>query len=350
MTQTIEDRRERRELVESRRDRLQFIRDAGWSKLSGFSIAGGVLAAFGAFALFLAITASVLHALGIDSADLDDNEWRDLGTGAGVAVVAVLFVSYLVGGYVAGRMARRAGVLHGFLVFAAGVVVLAAVAGIATAQDGTQALIDRLDALGAPTEGDVWAEVGSVVGIAAFIAALVGSLLGGGAGERWHQRLATRILDPRVGPEAELEKRQQKLEKAEARLERKRAKAEQRGVLTFSRTSAGGPTQPDGDEPDGDGNGSGATSWRAEDEEQGRRAETVDLSAAETAEAEKRLEAERELAERQKEEKQSASADSDTADDGSEDGNKEDDTDTAFVRRVRDDLHPEGTSGSIGYR
>src|SRR5688572_7265547 len=127
MSQTIDDRRQRRELVENRRDRMQFIRDAGWPKVSGFSVAGGVLAAFGAFALFLAITASVLHALGIDSNELDDSEWRNLGTGAGIAVVAILFLSYLLGGYVAGRMARRAGALHGFLVFLTGAIVLAAV-------------------------------------------------------------------------------------------------------------------------------------------------------------------------------------------------------------------------------
>ena len=337
MSQIIEDRRERRELVEDRRDRMQFIRDAGWSKLSGFSIAAGVLAAFGAFAIFLAITASVLHALGIDSAELDDSEWRNLGTGAGVAVVAVLFVSYLFGGYVAGRMARRAGSLHGFMVFLVGVLVLAAAAAIATAQDGTQALVDRLDALGAPTTGDAWAEVGSAVGMGALIAALVGGMLGGAAGERWHQRLAARVLDPRFGPEAELEKRQHKLEKAEARLERKREKAEQRGVLHVSRATAGVPIVPD---TEGDGNGSGATTWRAEDEEQGRRAETVDLAGAEEAEA--RLAHEREVDALKKEAQLEAEANAEHQPD--------DKADSEFLRRVRDDLHPEGTSGSIGYK
>jgi hypothetical protein len=97
-------------------------------------------------------------------------------------------------------MARRAGVLHGFLVFLGGVLVLVAVAAVTHAQDGTDAILDRLDSLGIPTSGDEWAEIGSVAGIAALVAIIVGSLLGGMRGERWHQRLSARALDPEVGP------------------------------------------------------------------------------------------------------------------------------------------------------
>jgi hypothetical protein len=331
MDRTIEDRHERRDVVENRRDRLDFVRDAGWRKVSGFSVAAGVFAAYGAFALFLALTASVLHALGIDSSELNDSEWRNLGAGAGAAVVAVLFGAYLFGGYVAGRMARRAGVLHGVLVFVGGIVVLAAVAGIAHAQDGTQALVDRLDALGAPTSGDAWAEVASVVGLAGVIVTLVGGVLGGAAGERWHQRLAARVLDPSVGPEADLLKRQRKLEKAERRLERKREKAEKRGVLTVSRAGADGHS-PNGH---GDGDGSGATTWRAQDEEEGRRAETVDLAAAERAETDKNEQEEAE-----------EPAVKPIVDDDSDD----DSDDDTFLRRVRDDLRTGPTGGTIGRR
>ncbi len=320
MARTIEDRHERRDIVENRRDRLDFVRDAGWKKVSGFSVAAGVLAAYGAFALFLAMAASVLHALGIDSSELDDNGWRNLGAGAGAVVVAVLFGAYLFGGYVAGRMARRAGSLHGVLVFAGGLVVLAAVAAIATAQDGTEALVDHLDSLGAPTTGDAWAEVGSAVGLGAVIAALVGGLLGGTAGERWHQRLAARLLDPRFGPEAALAKRQRKLEKAEHRLDRKREKAERRGVLTFTRASGDGH---------GDGDGSGATSWRAQDEEEGRRAETIDLPKEEEADAHRA--AEKSAAEEPEPESPAAGEDDDQ-----------------FLHRVREDLRTGPTGGTVG--
>ncbi|HUF84700.1 MAG TPA: hypothetical protein VMQ81_08945 [Acidimicrobiia bacterium] len=343
MTRTIEDRQERRELVENRRDRLQFIRDAGWRKVSGFSVAAGVLTAYGAFALFLAMTASVLHALGVDSNELNDNEWRNYGAGAGAAVVAVLFGAYLFGGYVAGRMARRAGVMHGILVFVAGIVVLAAVAVIAHAQDGTEALVDRLDALGAPTSGDAWAEVGSAVGIGAVIAALVGGVLGGAAGERWHQRLAARVLSPSVGPEADLEKQQRKLEKAEQRLERKREKAEKRGVLTVSRAAGDG-------QGDGDGDGSGATTWREQDEEAGRRAETVDLDLPD---------AERAEAERDDPERTAAAAAAPTppketaADDEKEREEKEggeQEGDDESLGRIRDGLRTGPTGGTVGRR
>jgi spore maturation protein SpmB len=233
MARAIEDRRERRAAVEHARDRLALVRDAGWGKISGFSVAAGVLAAYGAFAIVAGIVAAVLHAIGIDSEKISDNDWHNLGTGAAVVVAVVFLAAYLFGGYVAGRMARRAGVLHGFLVFVFGVLVLVAVAAIAHAQDGTDALLDRLDSLGIPTSGDEWAEIGSVAGIAALLAMLVGSLLGGSRGERWHQRLAARALDPGIGPEADLDKSQR-------RLERKRRRAERNGVLTPSRTDTDG--------------------------------------------------------------------------------------------------------------
>jgi hypothetical protein len=238
MARAIEGRRERRAAVEQRRDRLALVRDAGWGKVSGFSVAAGVLAAYGAFAIVAGIVAAVLHAIGIDSEKISDNDWRNLGTGAAVVVAVVFLAAYLFGGYVAGRMARRAGVLHGFLVFVFGVLVLVAVAAIAHAQDGTDALLDRLDSLGIPTSGDEWAEIGSVAGIAALLAMLVGSLLGGSRGERWHQRLAARALDPGVGPEADLDN-------SRRRLERKRRRAERKGVLMPSRTGT-----DDGDDTD----------------------------------------------------------------------------------------------------
>lgn len=232
-------RQHRREAVEQREDRLRLSQEAGFGTVSWFSVAAGVLAAYGAFAVAAGIAAAVLNAVGLETEKISDNDWKTLGAGAGLVVAAIFLAAYCFGGYVAGRMARRAGLFHGLLVCLFGVLVLVVVAAIAHAEDGTSALLDRLDSLGIPTTGDEWAGVGSVAGIGALVALLVGGLLGGAAGERWHQRLAARALDPGYGPQADLERNQRKLEKAEHRLTRRREKAEQRGVLTPTRTGAG---------------------------------------------------------------------------------------------------------------
>jgi hypothetical protein len=240
---TIDDRAERRAWIEHRRDRLALSREAGLGRVSWLSVAGGVLAAYGAFAAVLGVVSAVLHAIGIDADHLSRNDWKRLGTGAGIAVAVVLFAAFLFGGYVAGRMARRAGFLHGLLVFVLGVVVLAAVAAIMNAEDGTQAVLDRLDSLGAPTSRHEWFGVVSVTGIAALAGMLVGGLLGGSLGERWHQRLVARALDPGIGPDAELRAAAARQREAADRAE---ARARKAGALTAAGEPVVDETQPAG--------------------------------------------------------------------------------------------------------
>ena len=167
-------------------------------------MAAGVFAAYGALGVCVGILAAVLHPLGVDANDLTTDDWKRLGLGAGVVLAVALLGSYAFGGYTAGRMARRAGLRHGVLVFAIGVAVLVVVAGIAQLEQATSAVRDRLESLGAPTGTSTWLGVGSLTGVIALVGMLVGSLLGGVRGERWHQRLVARALDPDVGPDADL--------------------------------------------------------------------------------------------------------------------------------------------------
>lgn len=215
--------------IERRGDRLALVREAGWGRLSWFSIAAGVLAAYGAFVLVLGVVSAVLKAVGVDTDELSKNDWKRLGTGAGIVLALVLFAAYLFGGYVAGRMARRSGFLHGLLVFAFGVVVLVAVAAVVSAENGTDAIINRLDSLGVPTSRNEWTGIGSVAGVVSIAGMLLGGLFGGALGERWHQRLATRALDPGVGPDAERRAEAERLRKAAERAE---ARAQQAGAVT----------------------------------------------------------------------------------------------------------------------
>lgn len=205
----------KRVVVESGRDRRALVADAGFSQVSLVSVLAGILVAYGAFALLAGIAGGILDATGADT-DIGAR-WDDLGVAAGLVVAGLLFVSYLFGGYVAGRMARRAGLLHGLAVFVLGVVVLAGVAVAIRALADTDSVVESLRDLGLPTTGDEWADVGTVAGLASLAGALVGALLGGLLGERWHAKLLSRAVDPDVGAEADA-RRTAELAAAEARV------------------------------------------------------------------------------------------------------------------------------------
>ena len=190
-----------RRTVENRRDRMEIAHEAGYPKISFVSVLAGVLVSYGAFAILAGLTGAVLTAMGVDTEALSDNDWRQLGIGTGIGVAVSLFLSYLFGGYVAGRMARRAGAMNGLLVFVLGILLAAGVgAAIGTQADG-DALMSNLRSIGVPTSGEEYAAIGTFAGLGALAAMLLGSIFGGIAGERWHGKLLTRAMDPSFGPD-----------------------------------------------------------------------------------------------------------------------------------------------------
>jgi hypothetical protein len=190
------------DVVETRHDRAALVADAGFGKVSFISVLAGTLVAYGAFAVLAAIAAAITKALNITS-NLSTNDWHRLGAVGGAVAAVVLLCSYYFGGYVAGRMARRAGVLNGLLVFVLGIIVAVGVAALARLfTTGDQAL-SNLRSIGVPTSGSEWRQIGTFAGLGSLAGMLLGSLLGGGAGERWHGKLLKRALDPTIGPEAE---------------------------------------------------------------------------------------------------------------------------------------------------
>jgi hypothetical protein len=250
----IDDPDERQLWIEGRRERLEMAREAGFRHVSWLSVFAGVTAALGVFAVYVGAAAAVLHAIGIDAADLSNDDWTRLGFVGSLLSAGVLLTSYLFGGYVAGRMARRAGLRHGVLVFVVGAVVVAAAIGVATLEGGTAAISDRLESLGAPTDDTAWFGVGALSVAVALAGMLLGSLLGAVRGERWHQRLVARALDPNIGPEADLR----------AHLAAERGRAEE--ALARARKAGVFPT---GDAEDGQragGNGHEPTAPRREPE------------------------------------------------------------------------------------
>lgn len=191
----------RQRTVENRRDRMELAIEAGYPKISFVSVLAGVLVAYGAFAIIAGLTGAVLNALGVDTGALSDNDWRQLGIGTGIAVGLSLFLAYLFGGYVAGRMARRGGAMNGLLVFVVGILLAIGVGAAIGSQADGDALLSNLRSIGVPTSGEEYSAIGTIAGLAALAAMLIGSILGGIAGERWHGKLLARALDPTVGPD-----------------------------------------------------------------------------------------------------------------------------------------------------
>lgn len=200
----IEDPEHRQEWIEGRGDRLELAREAGWGRVSWWSVAAGVLTVIGVMAVCVGVVAAVLQAFDLTTDTLSDSEWTRVGFAVGLVSAVVLFGCFALGGYTAGRMARRAGMRHGLRVFVVGLVLIVLAIGIAQLEGGLSVVRDRFDDLGAPTGESTWTGIALVTIGVALAGALTGSLLGGARGERWHQRLVARAMDPGIGPDADL--------------------------------------------------------------------------------------------------------------------------------------------------
>lgn len=206
-----------RTVVETPRDRKALVADAGFSKFSFASAWAGVMSACGALAVLAGAAVAIVKAAD-GSADLT-TRWYQLSLGEGLVGAGLVLVAFLFGGYVAGRMARRAGVLHGVTVFVMGAVI-AGVAALLVHHFGTATRPDNHD-------------VALLAGLVAAAAALAGSVVGGRAGERWHAKLLTRALDPQVGAEAE----------ARRDAERRSAEAERLRTASYERVRTATPSR-----------------------------------------------------------------------------------------------------------
>ena len=165
------------------------------------AILTGVLVAFGATFILSAIVGGVLVALGISDTP---STVVTLGVGTGIALIIAMFLSYLWGGYAAGRMARGAGLANGLLVPLAAIVVALIVGGIVTALGATANLnlpslshfnpglpVTSNELKGKALDASLW------MGLGALIAMFLGGAIGGLMGARWHTKLERHTLEER---------------------------------------------------------------------------------------------------------------------------------------------------------
>jgi hypothetical protein len=157
----------------------------------GFSLGSvltGWLVALSSNALFAVCIGQILVARGYELPRIvrADPFWASAG--AGGALVVCTFLSYLWGGYTAGRMSRGAGFLHGVLVAILTILAGAVLGYLAVALRGVDALNVPFGVGNLPLDANL-NSLGVGLTAAVALAILIGASWGGVMGARWHTKL-----------------------------------------------------------------------------------------------------------------------------------------------------------------
>jgi hypothetical protein len=132
----------------------------------------------------------------VEAATESGSDTGTIGIIGGLVLLAVLFVSYYCGGYVAGRMARFDGAKQGLAVWTWAVVmaiVLAILGAVAGEQFNVLSQLNTFPRVPVD-EGDL-TTAGIVAAVAVVIVSLLGAVLGGLAGMRFHRKVDRAALD-----------------------------------------------------------------------------------------------------------------------------------------------------------
>ena len=150
----------------------------------------GWLAAAGLASILAGIVAAAGAALGLTKGSTDK-----IGLGGGIALLAVLFVAYVAGGYVAGRMARFDGTRQGLGVWLWGIVIAGAIALLAVAAGSRYNVLDQLNLPRIPVDQGTLTRGGAIALAAGLVVSLLAAMMGGTLGARWHRRVDRHAID-----------------------------------------------------------------------------------------------------------------------------------------------------------
>ncbi len=146
----------------------------------------GALVGYGVFAILLTVIGALFAD---DKLSIPEQEWKELGVGASVLAGLLLFVGYLYGGFIAGRVGGtgQKGIPMALGAFLAG-LALAGLAGwavnVGTSGDQRDTAAESLRAIGAPGDASDWRDIGTTAGISSIAGMLLGSLAGGALAEQ----------------------------------------------------------------------------------------------------------------------------------------------------------------------
>jgi hypothetical protein len=159
----------------------------------------GWLSANGLAVLLVALLSAAGVAIGltqgVPSTDEAVQQADTIGIAGGLALLVVLFLAYLAGGYVAGRMARFDGARQGIAVWIIGLLVVIALAVLGLVLGSEFNVLQSLNLPRIPIGEGTATTAGIIALVAVLIVTLVGAILGGKLGERYHRRIDRVGLD-----------------------------------------------------------------------------------------------------------------------------------------------------------
>jgi hypothetical protein len=153
----------------------------GWLTANGFAVILVALLSAAGVALGLASD--------VDTADEAANQAETLGIGGGIAVLVVLFLAYLAGGYVAGRMSRFDGARQGVAVWIIGLLVVLLLAAAGAILGSQYNVLSQLNLPRIPIDEGTATTAGIITLVAILLVTLLGAVLGGKLGERFHRKV-----------------------------------------------------------------------------------------------------------------------------------------------------------------
>ena len=153
----------------------------------------GWLSANGLAVILVALLSAAGVALGlaqnVDTADEAVDQATEIGIGGGIAVLVVLFLAYLAGGYVAGRMARFDGARQGVATWLIGLIVVLLLAAAGAILGAQYNVLQSLNLPRIPVDEGTATTAGIITLVAILVVTLLGAVLGGKLGERYHRRV-----------------------------------------------------------------------------------------------------------------------------------------------------------------
>src|SRR5215216_2472861 len=159
----------------------------------------GWLAATGMAVLLTAIVAAAGTALGytanVNTTNPTAGEVQSIGIAGGIALLAIIFVAYFCGGYVAGRMARFHGLRQGAAGWLWAMISAIVVAVVATIAGSRYNILAGLNLPRIPVNEGTLTTAGLLTAVGIAVASLAGAILGGMAGMRFHRRVDKAGLD-----------------------------------------------------------------------------------------------------------------------------------------------------------
>jgi hypothetical protein len=153
----------------------------GWLSANGLAVILVALLSAGGVALGLT--------QGVPSTQDATSNATTIGIAGGIALLVLLFLAYLAGGYVAGRMSRFDGARQGLAVWLVGLLVVVVLAVLGLVFGSKYNVLGQLNLPRIPIDEGTATTGGIIALVAVLVVTLVGAILGGKLGERFHRKV-----------------------------------------------------------------------------------------------------------------------------------------------------------------